>query len=141
MDPFGRWETRRGELVRHAENSARLAFAFALVSSTGTGGEIRVEDCQEFGLAFAEKPFVSYGAEVDGDLLVDSRFPLARGGVYRWRRNAKGFYTGAWVYVVVSTLDFQIPSTEATDPEYTILHHFTFAGVAVKDLPDYLMEG
>ena len=36
-NPFEELERRRGELTRHAENAARLAFSYAEFDTTGTG--------------------------------------------------------------------------------------------------------
>lgn len=135
-------EKRRSEVNRHGENSPRLAQAWATFRTTGWG-EKAFADCYEFDLTFAERPYVSYGSvvlsstltDVD-EVLIDTRFPRCWGGVFQWKQNARGFYTGAWCYTIVET---QTPFIVAQydEPGYTIQHHFQFSGLGIKDLPEY----
>jgi hypothetical protein len=119
-----------------AENSSRLAFAFGTFTTTGWG-EVRIEECLSFGLSFVNKPFIGSSWDIDDAVLVPGRFPMISSGVVRWRRNSKGFYTGAWVAMKVETKSPYI-STSAAEPNYSIDHSFIFAGLASKDLPDHL---
>lgn len=135
-DVWAASERQRELRDRTNENASRLAFAFATYNSHGWG-EKRFTQCAEFGLTFVEKPFVSYGCEIDGDKLIDTRFPRSSGVVFEWRRDTKDFYTGAWVAVTVDTKSPFI-FTALADPAYDLIHHFTFAGIAYKALPDYL---
>jgi len=138
-------EARRAEVNRHGENSPRLAQAWATFRTVGWG-EKAFNNCYEFDLTFAERPFVSYGnvvitnrlQDVD-EVLIDTRFPRCWGGVYQWKQNAHGFYTGAWCYTVVESASPFIATTYE-EPEYVIQHHFTFAGIGIKDLPDYRLD-
>ncbi len=136
-------EQRRHYLSRNAENTTRLAVAFTRFSTTGWG-ETSFEDCAEFGLVFIEMPFVTHSMSLTEDSpdLVDTRFPRGSGGVYKWKRNTHGFYTGAYCFVTVATQDpFITVSTEGVnDPGYELEHHFTFHGLAMKYIPDYQAE-
>ena len=131
-------ERRRQQVQQVNENSARLAQAFAMYDSTGWG-EFTVQAVFDFGLTFVEEPVVAYCYALDGDTLVDTRFPRAWGGVYKWKLDSKGFYTGAWVFFVVETRSSFI-ETSAAEPGYEINHYFTFTGIAYKDLPTYLFD-
>jgi hypothetical protein len=123
----------RGQVV---ENSSRLAFAFGSFSTTGWG-ETRIPDCLEFGLTFVKQPYVASSWSIDDAQIVEGRYPMISSGVVRWRKNARGFYTGAWVAMKVETRSVFIP-TALPDPAYDIEHTFIFAGLATKELPDYL---
>jgi hypothetical protein len=70
------------------------------------------------------------------EVLIDTRFPRSWGGVFQWKQNARGFYTGAWCYTVVETASPFI-AAQYEEPGYTIQHHFQFAGLGIKDLPEY----
>lgn len=130
--PWFDQERHRSWLNQQAENSGRLAQAYAKFSTTGWG-ETAFENGFTFELSFIEPPVVAYGFEIDGDTLVDTRFPRCSGGVYKFRTNSKGFYTGAWCMVTVDTKSPFITTTE-DEPNYTIYHWFTFTGIAIKDL-------
>jgi len=150
FNPWLDMEKRRSEVNRHGENSPRLAQAWANFRTVGWG-ETAFDKCYDFDLTFAERPFVAYsnwiiknGLDPDkyedvDEVLVDSRFPRCFGGVYQWRQNARGFYTGAWCYVVVESASAFI-ATAYPDPNYTIQPHFTFAGLGIKDLPEYDLD-
>lgn len=136
---------RRQQINQVAENSARQANAWAAFVTTGWG-EVAFPDCYEFDLTFAEQPFVAYSCWVqrnaladEDEILVPTRFPRCTGGVWGWKQNSRGFYTGAWCYVTVDTQSPFIVTVEA-DPTYTIQHHFTFDGLGIKDLPDYQVD-
>lgn len=150
-NPWIDFERRRGDVNRHGENSPRLAQAWADYTTTGWG-EVAFPDCFDFNLTFAERPFVSYSykvirhqlspdtyPELVDDVLVDTRFPRCHGGVYDWQMNSRGFYIGAWMFVTIQTQDPWITTTYP-DPNYVIQHHFTFAAMGIKDLPDYQVD-
>lgn len=146
-NPWLDMEARRSELNRHGENTARWAFAAATYRSDGWG-EFAFPDCHDFDLTFGERPYVSYGYSVinntltvDGvdDVLVDTRFPRAWGGICQWKQNSRGFYTGAWAFVVVESASPFIVA-EYDEPNYRIQHHFTFMGLGIKDLPEYDLD-
>lgn len=145
FNPWLDLEARRAELQRHGENTSRWAFAAATYQTTGWG-EYAFPDVHEFDLTFAERPYVSYGyavvnnrlTDVD-EVLVDTRFPRAWGGICQWQQNSRGFYTGAWAFTVVeSASPFIVAQYE--EPTYVLQHHFTFMGLGVKDLPDYDLD-
>lgn len=158
---FGALERRRAEITRHAENSARYASSYVSYKTTGWG-EFLSEDAQYFTTTFVKRPSVSHCLSLDGDELIDGRYPRVTAGVHKWLQDADGFYTGAWLFVVVETFGFQsqktfvMPTSESTrvavptidlvsgalppDPNYEIIHDFTFTGVAMKAIPSYLLE-
>jgi hypothetical protein len=135
-------EKRRSEVNRHGENTPRLAQAWGTFRTTGWG-EKSFEDCYEFDLTFAERPYVSYGfvvlesslPDID-DKLIDTRFPRCSGGVFEWKQNSRGFYTGAWCFVTVETASPFIQA-QYEEPGYVIQHHFQFSALGIKDLPEY----
>lgn len=132
-------ESQRADTRRNNENSTRDANAYARFTTTGWG-EIAFEECFEFGLTFIEEPYVACSMSLqDGDKLIEGRFPRASGGVYRWKKNHRGYYVGAWLFVTVETSSPNIYTSEL-DPGYELDHSFIFAGMAMKDLPDYLAE-
>lgn len=136
-NPWLDQQRQREWVNQHAENSGRLAQAWGVFDSKGWG-EKAFKRCFNFDLSFIEPPVVAYGFELDGDTLIDTRFPRCSGGVYRYKTNSRGFYTGAWCFVTVSTQDYYVPLSgepeAAKDPKYDISHWFTFTGIALKDL-------
>lgn len=135
-------EYHRQELDRHRENRARLAQAYARYSTSGQGS-IEFGKRIDFGLTFIEKPYVSYGAEIDIDELEDllgkasddnltPALPLCTGFVTEWDIDDRDFYTGCWVAASISfPANLYIPAN--VNP--SIVHHFTFAAIAYKDIP------
>lgn len=120
-------ELRRAERHRHEQNAARHALSFHAYHSTG-GGELEFSDPVEFGMTFAQRPFITYGYFIDSDDLVEGQFPACTGFVTAWDFDADGLYIGAWCGVVIRGGEF-------LEPPYEIEHHFTFQGIALKDLP------
>lgn len=150
---FQALEQRRGQLTAQAENSSRYASAYVSFQTTGWG-EFQSPDCQRFTTTFISRPSVSHSFSLDGDTLVDGRFPRVSAGVHRWLQDDKGFYIGAWLFFVIETVglqdkplyvmstafDGQVPTVKMTapipaDPNYTLIHDFTFTGVAMKAIP------
>ena len=135
------WEAQqqaRAARERDLENSSRHGFASVEYDTTGWG-EIVFEECFQFGVVFTQKPHMLYGFEVkeEGNDLVATRYPQASGFVYKWRRNKKGFYTGAWVGCTVFTANENIV-TALPDPNYSLTHFYLFTGMGTKELPDAL---
>ena len=133
-------ERQRGEVERHRENSARLAQSFAKFETIGQG-YIQFEDVVDFGLTFIEEPFPTYGAACDLDELaelldlepdMDPAIPITSGMVTEWDQDDRGFYLGAWVAVKVY---YPAEDQVAVDVDLPIRHYFTFAGIALKDIP------
>ena len=159
VDPgFQAQEQRRGFLEATRENSARYASAYVSYQTTGWG-EFLSPDCQRFTTTFVKRPSVAHSLSIDGDDLVDTRYPRVTAGVHKWLQDERGFYIGAWLFFVVETFGLQtqptyvmptdsdgavgtvaMPYPAAADPNYTIIHDFTFTGVAMKAIPAYLLE-
>lgn len=144
-------EARRRADARHHENKPRLAFAFGEYESTGIGSE-QFTKATEFGATFTERPFVAVGAQIDADSIAeafdldpDADVPLPHVTAYvtEWNRDERGFYTGAWCACTV-TFPAEVlvapgdPPTAIPLPDDLVVkvqHHFTFSGIAMKDVP------
>jgi hypothetical protein len=139
-DPLQAQTDYRALVSQTRENSTRFAQAFGSFDTTGWG-EVAFEDCFEFGLTFIEEPFPAYSFSVEleenDDPLVDTRFPRCSGGIWKWKRNKRGFYVGAWCLVTVESQSAFITTAEP-EPDYPLRHFFTFSGKAMKDLPSHL---
>lgn len=136
-------EQRRSDIDRHAENSARLAFAYAKFETTGQG-TIEFPKRAPFDLTFIEEPFFSYGHEINLDdwaellgMDVDDPtvppLPVISAFVTEWDRDNNDMWVGAWLAVSVyfpniSTIIVPL------DAQPYIQHHFTFQGIAMKDV-------
>jgi hypothetical protein len=155
---FQAQEQRRGQMEAVRENSARYASAYVSYRTTGWG-EFMAPDCQRFTTTFVKRPSVSHSCSLDGDELVDGRYPRITAGVHKWLQDDRGFYTGAWLFFVIETMGLQsqqvfvqnadadntvglvaVPHPIAADPNYDIVHDFTFTGVAMKAIPAHLLE-
>lgn len=108
------------------ENSARLAFAWGSMASTGVGTAMQSDPIM-FGLAYIEKPSVAYGVEYpDFDDDPDTGgFPpyTSMGFVHEWLTDGSGLYVGAYVGVSIGGI--------GTD--FSAVHHFTFCGISIKN--------
>lgn len=133
-------EARREELVRHRENRARLASAYGVYTTTGQGS-VQFKTMYEFGLTFVEQPRMHYGAVIDLDDLGDKLdhepgecppLPHCTGIVADWEVDHRGFYVGAWLAAKVS---FPIEDLVPVTLQVEVTHHFTFSGIAMKDVP------
>jgi hypothetical protein len=90
---------------------------------------------------FIDKPYVAYSFDVDDTTdVVDSRYPRACGFIYRWQIDSRGFYTGAYMAVTVDDQSSFITAV-GDSPNYLLHHHFSFSGIAMKSVPDYLAQG
>ena len=135
LDPFisinpvvSALDARRGRIEQTAQNSARHAFAYAEVATHGIG-QVQHEQVIPLDCTFIEEPNVAYGFKIDGDTLIENYFPTCSGGVWKWQQDYRGYYIGAYVFFVITG-----------DPGYDIKHDFTFSGIAIKDLPEYLLD-
>lgn len=138
LGPWGGQEAHRARVEQVAENNARLAWSYAQVGSTGWG-EMLITTPVTFAVTFLEKPIVSYGYELIGKPPVSTRFPRCHGFVTEWIYDLRGrYWIGCKVALVVETKSSNIETT-AAEPNYSIQHHFTFAGVAYKSLPSTLL--
>ena len=148
-------EQRRGLLQQTSENSARYASSFVSFNTTGWG-EFISPDCQYFTTTFIDRPSVAHCLSIDGDDLVEGRFPRVTAGVHKWLQDERGHYTGAWLFFVIETMGLQfqeiyvmptpadgevgtvhMPSAIPPDPGYHMIHDFTFTGIAMKSLPSH----
>lgn len=148
--PFGDLEAHRAKIGAQAENTARLAKAYAFWVTSGVG-EITLETPFKFNVAFLEQPSFNYGTVLDEtNDLVPGFYPRVFAGVYDWVRetppgNIDGdnsitpFYTGAYVYFVVDTIGNGAAFTD-NQPVYKIHHNLTWEGIALKDLPAHLLD-
>ena len=139
-NPLQSQDDQRSLIAQTRENSTRFGEAFAFFDTTGWG-ETAFEECYVFDMTFIQPPFVSYSFSVEleenDDPLVDGRFPRCSGGIYKWKRDKRGFYVGAWCLVTVETQSPFILTTEV-EPNYPLRHYFRFCGKAMKDLPAHL---
>lgn len=162
-DPgFKAAEARRSQLAAIHENSARYASSYVSFSTHGWGDFIS-PDCQRFTTTFVKRPSVSHGVTVDGDKLIAGRFPRVTAGVHKWLQDSDGFFIGAWLFFVIETMGLEFCRTYAqpqadgkvvglanvllptdtgylADPEYDLIHDFTFTGIAMKAIPAHLLE-
>jgi hypothetical protein len=140
FNPWRALQAHEARVRQVVGNSARLATAVGFIDTNGWG-EFQNEDVIEFGVTYIEEPAMSYGYAIDGDDLVDLRFPRAWGGVYAWDRDTRGFYTGAYVFLIVDTKSVEDIADVPTEiPSYHLNHYFTFSGIAMKTLPDDLLN-
>lgn len=155
---FASLERRRADVNRHTENTARYASSYVSFKTTGWG-EFLSPTAEYFTTTFTKRPSVSHSLSLDGDSLVEGRYPRVTAGVHQWLQNERGFYTGAWLFFVVETVGLQslrtyvLPTSEServglasvpvpipADPNYEIIHDFTFTGIAMKAIPSYVLE-
>lgn len=134
MALLDRLDRRREEAQRHRENSGRLAQAYANFESTGQG-TFEYAERIDFNIVFVEKPYVSYASVVDTNalkaLLGRVALPHATGYVSEWDTDEKELYTGCWVAVRV---DFPLVEMIDYGIQVVVDHHFTFTGVAIKNI-------
>jgi hypothetical protein len=138
FNPYVEFDRNRSRRDATNENAGRMAWAYGEGHSTGWG-EKEIPEIIDFELKFIEIPFVSYSFALDGDTLVDTRFPRCSGGVSRWVQDPNGYYIGAYVFITVDTQSPYIPTT-VVDPGYEIDHFWTFAGIALKNVSPYLLN-
>jgi hypothetical protein len=80
----------------NAQNAARPATSTMTVDITGSGQTIRPK-VVPFDTAFDGKPVFTYGIELT-HYDPAYAYPAATAGVYKWETDAKGLYTGAYLY-------------------------------------------
>lgn len=94
-------EQRRESIAQAAENSSRPAVCTITHQTTGVGYVV-MPDPLRFDVVFTTEPAFTSGAAVVK--APDTRhwmYPMANAGVYKWQRDANGYYTGAYVYFTV----------------------------------------
>jgi len=114
-------ERNRADLEANAENQARTARVLLDYESAGHG-EIALADPVGFDVTFLEEPRVVTGVVLASGQLLAGKFPQVTAGVHRWVRDARGLWTGAYLFFVV----------DASNQPYRLRHHLTFEGVAIK---------
>jgi hypothetical protein len=65
-------------------------------------GDLRIASPVNFALTFVEEPIFTSGVALTGGNLVEHLYPLATVGVYQWKRDSRGMYVGAYVWVSVT---------------------------------------
>lgn len=105
-------EAHRGRIEQVRENSARLAQSYATYATTGDG-EFLIELPNLFGCTFTERPVVAYSYALQADEIIAGSMPQSTGGIREWVQDARGFYTGAYVFFVINTGT----SLSTTNPE------------------------
>lgn len=122
-------DARRQYLDAMRENSSRLATCFVTYTSQGWG-EIVLPNVLMFTTTFTERPSVAYGVSVQSDTLLPGSYPRVTGGVAKWLRDGQGLYVGAWLWLIVEA---------SSGVNHTVVHDFTFTGVAFKTIPESLL--
>jgi hypothetical protein len=127
---IGALNERAQFLQQVSENGARLARVAVVYESSGNG-ELKVAEPIEFGLHFTEEPSVTTGRVlVDGQALVSGQYPNGDSGVWRWKRDEKGYYVGAYIYFVV----------DSNLRNYKMHHHLIFEAEALKMFNQRMMS-
>jgi hypothetical protein len=123
-DAFRSLEERRSRIEQVRENSTRPGRAFRHYATTG-GGVVIEPDVFDFEVAFIELPNFTFGASMSEDVDLPEDPPTFYcAGVWRWRKSARGFYTGAWCWFNVDSYETGI----AMD------FSLSWEGVASKDI-------
>lgn len=138
-ETWGAQRVYEGRRETQAENRSRLSHSYKKIITYGWG-EIRVKVRIDFDVVYIEMPFMAHGAYIDGETLVEDRFARISAYVTDFDTNPAGNYTGCWVAITVDTMGPAIPPA-APEPEYEIMHFFTFSGVALKNAPLYRIKG
>lgn len=115
-------EDRRSRVEQVRENSTRPGRAFRHYRTEGGGQKIEPV-VFDFGVAFIELPNFTFGASIEEGVVTETP-PSYTAGVYRWRRSAMGFYTGAWCYFNV----------DAYEDGIVLIFSLSWEGVASKDI-------
>lgn len=129
-------QRREAEQARHRENKGRLAFVSQSYSTAGQG-VVEFEDRIDFGLIYIEKPWPSWGHELDPDTVAEilatetpAVLPQVTGYITEWDLDDHRNYVGAWVAVGVV-----FPSPIPVDATISIKHYVSFQGMALKKVP------
>lgn len=78
----------------------------------------------DFGVSFIHRPSFTFGGSLEEDGYLPEVPPSYSAGVYRWRKNAAGFYTGAWCFFNV----------DAYEDGIVLIFSLAWEGVASKDI-------
>lgn len=128
-DAWRSLEGRRQSVEQVRENTTRPATAWALYQTRGVG-EVVEPSVFPFGTSFVNLPVFAAGPTIDddGDDLPNP-VPRCTAGVYKWRQNAHGFYTGAWCWF---TVDWSGTDLREVD-DLRIIFTLSWQAVASKD--------
>lgn len=137
---FNAQEDRRQDRDQMLENAARLAQSRLTAKTTGAGFIVE-KTPQYFNCSFVEEPSFTSGAVLNAPPNASYAYPICNAGVYKWERNDKDHYIGAYMYYVVTINALDADEIPAKAPSATITHHLLFQGIAIKDLPENVMVG
>lgn len=148
-DVFQQQEAARSRRAAQAENLARKA-THAITFTTTGAGYLVVQQPFLFGVRFLTEPTFSHGAAlVTPPDKGHYRLPVSTAGVIHWETEPNPtdpknpFFIGAQMYfnvliVPLATTDlFYVASNPGVA---TVNHHLLFQAVAMKTLPDRVMQ-
>lgn len=130
---YGEIQAQLMDRERHRNNAGRRAWQSVTFETVGSG-ELLPADPIMFDTPFFEEPYVTYG-----HVLVDVPdrevffLPASTAGVFKWVRNKRQWWTGAYVYFRVYA-DVKPGVSASTPAEPKIHHHFTFSANSYKVL-------
>lgn len=128
-DAWRALEGHRSRIAQYDENATRAARIYARYTTNGMG-TLAEENVFGFDVAFLDMPIFNYGAALgDGLSLSDALadYPTYACGVYKWRIDGNGYYTGAWCWFATSAGASVDPATFSMD------FLLSFSGVASKN--------
>lgn len=118
--------------------------------TTGGAGELRLTLPLTFQLTFLDEPLFTTGVTLAGGNLASGAFPLVSAGVWRWWRDGRGYYVGAFLWLSVGFAPTHVQNdlnlTQATAQARALQglklqHHLCFEGTAIRDVSyDAIME-
>lgn len=122
------------------ENSARPAIAEHAYLSAGVGQQ-RVKEPLLFPVVFRTQPHFTFGSAVIKNPLPSLwHDPVGMSGVWAWKRDTRGFFTGAFIWWRVDV--YVLDDADASGSQYLhaqastkVQHFLAFSGIAFKDLP------
>lgn len=84
-----------------ANAGARNGRSLHRVLSKGAG-QTRIAQPIAFRLTFIGQPTFTSGVTLAAGQLQDGAYPVVSIGVFRWQKDGRGFYIGAWLWVAVT---------------------------------------
>lgn len=118
-----------------AENSGRQATAYVTYTTEGAG-DIVLDGALGFSTEFVEEPALATGVVLNKPPSEKFLMPRTTAGVYRWERNERGFYIGAFMFITVDIPprpghegDPSLPKAKAR-----LIHHFFFTALSYKQV-------
>lgn len=134
---------------------ARMGRSLHRVLSKGAG-QVHLPNPLSFQLTFTEQPTFTSGVAIGTGQLADGSYPIVTVGVSNWQVDARGFYTGAWLWFGVTMAPTHVtagPADTLTGAEQAIFvssmtaveqaiamanvqleHHLSFEGLALRDV-------